>query len=319
MTVQSIITDARFRLGDTDKTGWSDERLLNLINAGQRDLCRRASVYRRMVYIDLTNGKHIYSLPSDCYNITRIERDGKQLPIYSREDAQNTKIPHSEYAIKSNLNRSQLEIFPDPTDISNYDEYVVGTEVVDSYTLDEPLGVVSGGAIDMDSLVGVLSGVHDFIACNPKTKYGELADISVNTSITRMSPEGVLGALLTNDPEYSTYGFLESIGTEDVVGTYGICTHASFGANYLTVYYDAVPPIIRWTTASLYIEDLWFAAMLHYVVGMARQDDNDEGNYQLGDIELAKYDVEVAKAKKAASKSFNSQVGVVKQTIYRRF
>ena len=318
MTVQSVIKDARFRLGDTDETGWSDERLLSLINAGQRDLCRRASVYRRMVYIDLANGKDNYALPSDCYNITRIERDGKQLPIYSREDVQHTRIAHSNYAIKSNLNRSQIEIYPLPTNISNYDEYVEGTELYDEIQLGSALGVVSGG-VPVDVVTGVLSGVHDFTACNPKTKYGELSDVGSNTSITRMSPEGVLAALIPRSTEYSAYGFLESIGVEGVVGTYGICTHASFGANYITVYYDAVPPIIKWTTGTLYIEDLWFAAILHYVVGMARQDDNDEGNYQLGDIELQKYDVEVAKAKKAASKSFNSQVGVVKQTIYRRF
>jgi hypothetical protein len=77
--------------------------------------------------------------------------------------------------------------------------------------------------------------------------------------------------------------------------------------------------MLKWVSSTLTIEDLWFPAMLHYVVGMARQDDNDEGNYQLGEIELGKYDAEVNKAKKAAAKSFNSQVGVVRETIYRRF
>ncbi len=126
MTILDVIEASRARLGDTDSTGWTDKRLLNLVNAGQRDLCRRASIYRRMVYLDLANGRNIYSLPFDCYNVSRIERGGKQLPIYSREDAQSVKIPHEVYAIKSNINRSQLEIFPAPTDISEFDNYIEG-------------------------------------------------------------------------------------------------------------------------------------------------------------------------------------------------
>jgi len=87
----------------------------------------------------------------------------------------------------------------------------------------------------------------------------------------------------------------------------------------MKIYYHATSPLVNSVFDAMVIPDLWLTAMVHYVVGMARQDDNDEGNYQLGEIELGKYDAEVNKAKKAAAKSFNSQVGVVRETIYRRF
>jgi hypothetical protein len=52
---------------------------------------------------------------------------------------------------------------------------------------------------------------------------------------------------------------------------------------------------------------------------MARQDDNDEGNYKIGEAELKKYDKEVAKAHKISAKSYTSQVSGVRETNYRGF
>jgi len=324
MKVQEVIDDVRYRLGDVDKTGWSDDRLLALINAGQRDLCRRASVYRRKVLIDLADYQAIYTLPDDCYNITRIERGDKQLPIYSREDCESVAIPHASYAIKSNLNRSQLEIEPVPTDISTYDEYVAGTVVEPGIQIGnfQVTGVAAGSrdATIIAPVTGVTAGIHDYITCNPKTSYGELAGIGVNSAtIIHMPTTGVLVGQADINTQASAYGFLEAIGSEPVVGTYGICTHASFLDNFITVYYDAVPPAISWLTGTLFIEDLWLPAMVHYVVGMARQDDNDESNYKIGEAELVKYEAEVFKARKITAKSYNSQIGVVRETIYRRF
>ena len=321
MLVRDVLESARSRLGDIDKTGWTDDRLLSLINAGQRDLCRRSSIYRHKVYMDLTNGIGVYTLPHDCYNITRIELDGKQLPIYSREDITNTKVPQTPCAIKSNLNRSQIEITPIPTNISKFDLYHEGTKVEDLVDIANPLGVVSNvpkGAQVMQAL-GTVSGIHDLPTCNPLTMFGELSSIGRNSALA--GEQDLLGVVTSFEPSKTKaeYGFLNAIGTTQVAGTYGITTHASFGANYIVVYYDAVPPRVQWVNGALYIEDLWLSALVYYVVGNARQDDNDEGNYKIGIEELKKYEEEVKKAGKISAKSFNSQVGVVRETIYRRF
>jgi len=321
MTVQEVIRAARARLGDVDKTGWSDDRLLEIINNGQRDMCRRASIYRRMVIVDLANGVSSYTLPHDCYNITRLERDGKQLPIYSREDIGRVKIAASTYAIKSNLNRSEIEVYPMPTDVPKFNAYVEGTKLPTDKHLRNPLGVTTGSSTGfaMHSPLGVVSRVQDIIACNPHAKFGEIADIGVNSAIKYIKLGlGVITGVQTKPLPIKQYGFLEALGTTHTIGTYGLCTHASFGDGFITVYYDAVPPIIKWVNSSLYIEDLWLNALVHYVVGIARQDDNDEGNYQIGEAELTKYENEVMKARKISAKSFNSQIGVVRETIYRR-
>ena len=321
MTVQDVIRAARSRLGDTDSTGWSDNRLLEIINNGQRDMCRRASIYRRMVIVDLANGISHYTLPDDCYNITRLERAGKQLPIYSREDIERVRtIPHT-YAVKSNLNRSEIEVFPIPDDISEFDEYVEGTTLPANKQLKTSLGVVTGAntSLGMQQSLGVVTRIHDVIECNPPSKYGEIADIGVNTAIKMIDLGlGVVTGVNTKPLHIRQYGFLESVGTTHTIGTYGLCTHTSFSDNYITVYYDAVPPLVKWVNSSLYIEDLWLNALVHYVVGIARQDDNDEGNYQIGEAEIGKYEEEVVKARKISAKSFNSQVGVVREVIYRR-
>jgi len=44
MTVLDIITQVRYRLGDTSTTGWTDDRLLALVDAGQRDLANSTAI-----------------------------------------------------------------------------------------------------------------------------------------------------------------------------------------------------------------------------------------------------------------------------------
>ena len=120
----------------------------------------------------------------------------------------------------------------------------------------------------------------------------------------------------------STYGVLtdsdtDDISTEDCTleDDYGVLTNAELDDQVpstplggLTVYYSAVPPILTSLEDELVVPDIWFTAVLHFVSGMALQDDNDANNIQRGDMEGAKYMRLLGELFKQSAKDFTSNV-----------
>jgi len=327
MLVRDIVEASRYRLGDTDETGWSNDRLVKLVNAGQKDICKTTSIYRRIAYIPLANNQVLYPLPQDCYDVERLEYEGHQLPIYSREDLENIKNPPSRFAIKSNLNRTLIEIYPEHTDLQLFEGYIIGT-VSDktgvSVTPNIGVATVSNDkAIDIQQALGVVTAVVENIDCNSYTDFGSIvgSNLDLKLIVHSVSDDADLGVLCDIGFKAGDehYGFFDHMNNLYSHGTYGITTDILFPEYYVTVFYVAMPPITEFLEGALVLDDIWEKALIHYVVGMARQDDNDEGNYKIGEAEMAKYDKEVAKAQKISAKSYTSQIKGVRETNYMGF
>ncbi len=81
-------------------------------------------------------------------------------------------------------------------------------------------------------------------------------------------------------------------------------------ATDLLVYYTAVPPAL--IAGDMYnpliVPDIWFGAFLHFVCGMALQDDNDANNIQRGELEAGKYVRLLAHVMKITAKDFTSNM-----------
>ncbi len=86
----------------------------------------------------------------------------------------------------------------------------------------------------------------------------------------------------------------------------------------LKVYYIGVPEMVTQTTDELLLPDMWMAAFIHYVGGMALQDDNDANNIQRGEMDLQKYQRVLANIQAIASKDFTTSVKSKLDTKYRR-
>lgn len=88
----------------------------------------------------------------------------------------------------------------------------------------------------------------------------------------------------------------------------------------LLVYYVAVPPILNVgdVTKTLEVPDIWFQAFLHYVCGMALQDDNDANNIQRGELEAQKYTRLLQHIHATSMKDFTGNEGKRLTTTYRR-
>lgn len=87
----------------------------------------------------------------------------------------------------------------------------------------------------------------------------------------------------------------------------------------LLVYYTAVPPQVLDTEMDdpLIVPDIWFQAFLHFVGGMALQDDNDANNIQRGELEGQKYLRYLNRISQITSKDFTSNIPSKLTTDYR--
>ncbi len=324
MTVDDIVKRARTRLGDTNKTGWADAVLIDFVDQGQKDLCKTARVYKRIYFAGILNHVKKYPLPTDCFQVDRVEYKDIAMSVLSREDQDTRYLAKGLHIIKSDINMDVAEISEAFEELDNYARFAEGT-----YTdgIEESLTPATGVSaysdaigLSMDTPLGVLTGFYLTLSDEQFTPYGDISGFynDIYLGLDGNTVLGVVTELDFTDPDRTTYGFLTSVDTKGVEGTYGICTDALDIDNYLKIYYSALPPTVNSLYDALVLKNIWEKALVHYVVGMARQDDNDEGNYQLGMAEMSHYDKEVAKAVKLSARSYSSTVSEIKTTQYRR-
>ena len=88
----------------------------------------------------------------------------------------------------------------------------------------------------------------------------------------------------------------------------------------ILVYYIAVPAILSLggIEDQLVVPDIWFQAFLHYVTGMALQDDNDANNVARGELEAQKYTRLLEHLHAVSMNDFTTNAGSRLATAYRR-
>lgn len=92
------------------------------------------------------------------------------------------------------------------------------------------------------------------------------------------------------------------------------------GTGEVLVYYSAIPPLLKTEdiNTDLIMPDTWLLAFIHYVCGMALQDDNDASNIQRGEGELQKYLRLLTDIHSKSSKDFTSNMRTKLETKVRR-
>ncbi len=255
-------------------------------------------------------------MPNDCFQVDRVEYEEEYLAVLSREDRDVRYLPKGLHIIKSDINMGTLEISEPFNELDNYAIFIDGSEI--NIIILDLYGVAAHSTNTIfESSLGVVTKVELLLEDIDTAHYGSVVGaIGLDNIDYTVNPYGVIS---TGEQPEHVFGFLSSVKFNHTKGTYGICTDVLVHKNYLKVYYSATSPTVNSLYDALVLPDLWMKALVHYVVGMARQDDNDEGNYSLGEAEMKKYNAEVYAAKKLSAKSFNSPVRDVRETIYRRF
>lgn len=135
--VEKILTRARDTLGDQDKTRWSDERLIRLLDSGQKDLCRRAKLLRAKAEFIVFDGKSYYDMPEDFLLLDKVVINNDPIPLIGHTDLDmkvskwETKRGAVTNVVFDKQLRGKIRLFPIP-DYSNGDIL----RVVPSYNSD---------------------------------------------------------------------------------------------------------------------------------------------------------------------------------------
>ena len=86
---QNIIDEARLTLADTDKTRWSDQRLLALLNTAQNEIATKCQLIKRTVILPVFKGQATYVLPDDIIWLERAYYNGQPLRMLDYKSVDN--------------------------------------------------------------------------------------------------------------------------------------------------------------------------------------------------------------------------------------
>ena len=312
MVAKSLIDIARARLGDTKKQRWTDQRLLQIVNQGQADLCKLTGIYRKEIYLALANGQTRYTLPKDCMTIRRIVYRDEVVSLSSRNDLDAGKLPTNEFVcLKDNISMGKIDISPAQEGIDNDVLIIEGTNGEETFTLTSPWGVVTAATdpFDIDTPFGTITDIERVMDTTRAYKFGECVGTPWHPKFEINYVPDIYGVVTAMKSTPSTdkhlFGFITDSEVARVVGQYGLVTSITKEYNTMRIFYEAVPASLSSDNLNLVIPDMWEGAMVRYIVGTALQDDNDANNIQRGELELQKYYAELKKARELASKDFS--------------
>ena len=77
--IADILRKARYRLADPDGDRWTDERLIQLVDEGQRDIAHQTRILKGETTLEMVVNQAIYALPDDVFMITRASYNGCQI------------------------------------------------------------------------------------------------------------------------------------------------------------------------------------------------------------------------------------------------
>ncbi len=331
MTTQYIINLARERLGDIKKQRWSERRLMNIVNQGQKDICTQTRYLRREVHIPLVNSRSKFLLPVDCISIQSIKYQGNNVPLYTRMDIKEPRVPSDSpfVAIKSNLNMGSVELYPP---LEELHPLVTSTDVPDmelSTVEIAPIhGVVSeaeypvGWEVQISPEYGVITQIDNVVDIDVDGKYGEINAFTYTGAIEDIASVQGEGVTTEMDIQLTEreglYGNVTDVRGHMVSGIYGIVSDVAFEEDTMKLYYISIPPTITSPDTALVLSDMWEDILMRYIVGTALQDDNDANNFQRGEAELAKYISQLRAMRNNSSRDFSTATLEQYTTLYRR-
>lgn len=103
--IEQILTHARLVLADKESQRWTNEDLLLLLDEGHKDICRHSEILTGVQEVSLTPGSAYFTLPVDCWMLTRIAYLDYVLPFITHEQL-DSRYPISNYVAASSSHLS---------------------------------------------------------------------------------------------------------------------------------------------------------------------------------------------------------------------
>lgn len=262
----SVITDildrVRDSLADPGKQRWTDARLLRLLDEAQKDFVRHTDILKGFATITLVPEQQTYTLPKECWRITRAHYANINIPLYSFEhmDSVETawftkKAAKPVALVFDRRNEQEIRVYPIPDGSFSDVQYTFENETSPVYV---------GPAL------GVVTAIDDF---------------------TFSSPFGVVTDLFSVD-----------IGEVWFSSPFGVVTDIGEVDGNLTLFYIKDAADLVDDTSALEVSSRWHFALQQYVIGRAFMDDLDTQYQQRGATALQIYDRELKLAQSSTSR-----------------
>lgn len=272
--IDNILLRARDTLSDPAGKRWDDDRLLRLIDEGQKEIVRSGKLLRAKIDIPISKDVAVYALPSDCYKAIRILYEGTVIPLTSHEELDTIEELRSfgagwesatsdtvQKIVFDKLNTKQFKAYPIPSE---------DTSAIFTNAEQTP-------PVDKEPAHGIVVNISDY---------------------TMSSVYGVVVELSTEKLNL----FTAEETTESSAD--GVLTYFNDQKKHFTVYYLKEPTGITATTDELEIDGEWDVALKYFVTGMALRDDKDTQSRQQGAEELQFFANNVKTALVDASNDF---------------
>lgn len=219
--IQDILTNVRDILDDPNKTRWSDEKLLRILNSGIKDFVLNTECLKDRLFLQLAVNTATYDLSNYVLKFNRVQF--MESVIESKKHSEMDQLsttwqtdtgPEVKYVIFDTLKEGSIRVYPIPT---VGDEIIVQNQVygalIDIYVNDD--------IFKIPSLVNADEGMTNYLVCNIVRKPNI---VTINTIDTDMEIDSMYDKAL----EYFISGHCLRMDTD--------ANNRQFGAEQLQLY-----------------------------------------------------------------------------------
>lgn len=231
--IEKILKQARVVLADKAAERWPDEDLLLMLDEGHKDICRQSQILTAVQEVPLVIGDARFSLPSDCWMLTRAVYEGFVLPFVTHEELDSRYPIANSYSrtgsstdwqqdegtpeaiVFNHSNMEESKVYPIPDDkVKEGTVFSSPLGVVVAPDVTSPFGIVTdGAATDLGIVVGENKPLLCYYIKNPDDIETVFDDLTSPLMFDTALKYYVIGsAFLTDlDQEYQAKG-LQQLG-----------------------------------------------------------------------------------------------------------
>lgn len=264
--IENILLRARDTLADPNKERWSDDRLLRILDEGQKDLCRQTKILKGLHEFILEIGVYTYELPVNMWLITRASYNNEEIALYSY-DNMDERVSKQRLSSQRNYSRERGHGYSSAIDYTGQARWeldessTISALIYDNRNLDEiRVYPIPNEGITDNSYEFENAGPVEFAG---DEYFGVVTDITGQPDYTFDSPFGVVTQLF--DP---------SVKVEQI-DTFGVVTDIADSTGAINIWYIRLPDDVTDVEDALEIPSMFDTALKHYVVSQAFRDDLD--------------------------------------------
>lgn len=343
--VEKILSNARLTLADPQQQRWDDPTLIAILNEAIVDFCQQTRMLHDRVDVPIVIGNPYFSLPDDCWQLTRVLYKQSLIPLVSHQELDNLTLSNRQVdfgltssgtdweatkgepqaVLYDRRNMLEGKIYPIPDTPMDSVDYTLANALSETILGTELFGVTTNYDVcantDLNDLLGVVSSVADVTM--PTSLVNDFGVQSAFTEVDEFAPVDSVYGVIADISEYTfnqPYGTIVAINDSDVVdtieGTYGFIDSMVESCAFIRCYYMKNPAEVDTVDSDITTPAMYDIALKFYVCGQALMNDIDAGYQQKGGTQMMQYERHVTNAKKDSARDF-TRAGQF-ETTYRR-